>query len=116
MNISMDKKLASMLLRAMELRESSYDKAAVDKAEKEAEASIEGFGTKYSLAGDLIDYSTFYGLTLEQAAEKAATEAGEPTMASIIFYLMYHAWNDVQSWIKEHGLAVEEPTKGEKRD
>lgn len=99
MNIPMDKKLASMILRAMEIRESSYDKAAAT----EAEESVESSDTRY-LPSDLVDYAEFYGKTLEQAAEQAAVENEEPTMASIIFYLMYHAWNDIQTWIKEHNL------------
>jgi hypothetical protein len=110
--MKMDKKLAGMILKAMEYRESSYDKAAADEATTAAEAAAGNDST----VGYICDYSTFYGLSLEQAAEKAATEAGEPTMASIIFYLMYHAWNDVQSWVKEHDLASEEPAGPERHD
>jgi hypothetical protein len=52
----------------------------------------------------VVNYAKFYGMTLEQAAEKAAFEAEEPTMASILYYLMASSWNDVQVWIKEHKL------------
>lgn len=100
----MDKKLARMLLKAMEYRESSYDRAAAD-AETERLAADAASASPDRAWMYVADYTKFYGLTLEQAADKAAKEAGEPTMASIIYYLMYHSWNDIQVWIKEHNLA-----------
>jgi hypothetical protein len=98
----MDKKLASMLLKAMEYRESSYDKAAADAETAKMEAGATADPDHAWLY--VVDYAEFYGLTLKQAAEKAAVEAGEPTMATIIFYLLVYSWNDVQVWIKEHKL------------
>lgn len=101
-DLPMDKKLADMLSNAMAIRELSYDKTAADAAADAADA--EAAGDPSNAWAYIADYAQFYGLTLEQAAEKAATEAGEPTMASILYYLMVHAWNDVQAWIEEHNL------------
>jgi hypothetical protein len=98
MNQAMDKKFADMILKAMEYREASYDKTAADAETEKVEATgLAGFG--------IIDYSEFYGLSLEQAAEKAAVEANEPRMAPILNYLLHYAWNDVQVWIKDNNLA-----------
>ncbi|MET0979785.1 MAG: hypothetical protein ABWX90_00850 [Candidatus Saccharimonadales bacterium] len=104
MNTAMpiEKQLATMLMSAMHLRESSFDKEAADKATAKADA--EKAARPDDLYVGFVDYTTFYRLTLEQACELAAQENGQPLMASILFYLLYHSWNDVQGWIKEHAL------------
>ena len=99
------KKLAGMILKAMEYRESSYDKAAADAATARMEAEAADDPSPCNAWLYVVNYTEFYRLTLEQAAEKAAVEAGEPTMGVIVYFLISNSWNDVQAWIKNYNLA-----------
>lgn len=75
--------LAAMLKTAMDIREGSYDKAKVDIDEANDE---------------LYSSADYYGKTMREASEEAATQHGEPEMADILYYLTYSYWNDVQVW------------------
>ena len=103
MPIAMDKKLAIMMMTAMDLREKSFDKVAADAATEKADKAREA--EPDNLMAGHVDYSTFYRVSMEEAANQAAVQGEEPNMGPIIYYLMYHAWNDIQVWIKEHALA-----------
>lgn len=80
-------KFASVILRAAEIREESFDHKAADKAEKES---------------NHVDFSKFYRKDLYEASEEASKEAGlNPEMAQPISLLLITAWNDILAWAKE---------------
>ena len=81
--MKISKQLAAMLQTTMDIRENSFDNAwaAADTAKDE-----------------MYNSADYYGKTLREAAEEAATQHGEPEMADILYYLAYSYWNDVQVW------------------
>ena len=86
------KNLAKAILKAQELREESIDKKAMNKAIKIA------FKTN-----NPCNLEKFYGLTLWQAAEKAAELIGFDTETTQIIYLIIkNNYNDSQDWAKNY--------------
>lgn len=74
--------LAVYVLRVARAHEEAYDKAAADKATKDAP-----FGTH-------VDYKQFQTKTIHQCAEDLLPEAYvEP-----VYYLLQYTWNDIQDW------------------
>lgn len=96
----MNVRLASMVLNAMKIRETSYDKEAANVATAKADA--EKAAEPENIYAGMVDYSKFYRKTMEQSAEEAANEADEPAMANVLYLLMVTAWNDIASWAKEN--------------
>ncbi len=101
MNLS--KQLATILNRAMQLREDSYDQDAADDAQRDL---IAGRRT------GSVDFATFYRTSLRSACEEACTEAGLPEMVEIAFLLLHSNWNDVAIWIEQINGVVHETTLG----
>lgn len=97
----MKNQLAKIILDAMKIREESYDKpaAALQQAAdtKEREANPESL-----YAGMLTDWSKFYQKTLYDACIEAATKAGEVAVGELVYYSLYHAWNDCEAWANEN--------------
>lgn len=74
--------LAVYVLRVARAHEEAYDKAASEKATKDAP-----FGTH-------VDYKQFQTKTIRQCAEDLLPEAYvEP-----VYYLLQYTWNDIQDW------------------
>lgn len=80
-------RLARAVLRAVSLRERSYDNAAADAAYV---ASLEGGATLALITTG--DYSQFYRMTLLQACEQADRELAQPV------YIMLQDWNAAIGW------------------
>ena len=81
-------RLARAILLCQELRENSFDSEAADKA-------IE--------SGKYYNGKDFYGLSLEQAASKAAGIVGFDTRGTLPIYLLNKCcWNDIQNWAESY--------------
>lgn len=94
--IGMDKKLARMISDTVRIYEQSYDRAAADEAERQANAQREA--QPDNIYAGIVDYKSFYRKTMAQAAQEAAEAAGEPNMAHPLYLLCYCTWNDIQGW------------------
>lgn len=49
-----------------------------------------------------------YGVSLTDACEIAANEAGMPLMADMIYFVLKHAWNDALMWATGESLEAQE--------
>ena len=83
--MKISKQLAAMLQTTMDIREKSYDWFQAGRDE---------------VNDELCDCNDYYGKTLREASEEAATQHGEPEMAEILYYLAHSYWNDIQVWAK----------------
>lgn len=79
----MKNELATLILKAADLREASWDEHA------------------YNLAKPLErKYRDFYGVSLQAACEVACRE--EPAMAHVVHALLLSHWNGSIQWAKEN--------------
>lgn len=89
--------LARMVLRAVQIREESYDDARAAAASADTENAV------------YTDFGEFYTLTLEQAANKAGEELGTPELAHPTMLLLHYSWNDCQAWAENFEHSKQEP-------
>lgn len=68
------------------IRETSYD---LDAA------------TAPRLKGQMVDYSTFYTLTMLEAAQKACDQLEVPKLAYIVELLLSARWNETLAWCEQ---------------
>lgn len=98
-----EKMVANITLKACEIREMSYDKAAADLAsetrqrEDDAWAATNPDKPHFSIG---VDYKKFYALSLEEACHNAAEEAGNAGLAGIVYLALDGWWNDAISWAR----------------
>lgn len=100
MNTKASKTLAVVIQNAMRIREASYDKKAADAATKKADAHRAADPS--NMYKGHVDYKEFYGKTMQQAAEEAAEQEGDPALGDIVYHLMFTSWNDAADWAKVH--------------
>lgn len=92
---SIAQRIAAAVLRAMAIREESYDQEAADLAARTQEYP---------------DFSKFYKLDLRQAATMAVREDEDLRGTEQLVYLMVTcAWNDAQLWAND---TLSQPTCG----
>lgn len=84
----MNIKLATIFKAAQKIREESYDNVAAEAAYADCSAGRVAW----------VDYASFYGKTMREAAEEASTLHEEPAIAEIIYLLMVGYWNDAELW------------------
>ena len=76
-------KFGAAILEAQKIREESFDHKRADEMQKK----------KYK------DFSACYGLTIEEATEKAVKQLGlDKRMVQPIFLLNVYCWGDIQDW------------------
>jgi len=85
--------LQKAIKRAAQLREESYDNEASGKADLET---------------NLVDFNTFYTLSIKEAADQAAEECGfDKRGTTVIYLLLKYCWYDILDWAenkeKENG-------------
>ncbi len=100
--------LATLCLETMKIREASYDHAAADKAmeEDQAKEAAQRLSHPMNPYYNVVDFSSFYKLTLRQAAEQVCSKA----LAEPVCYLLAGYWNDIEIWAQETlGLSTPEP-------
>lgn len=73
--------LAEAILLAAKLREDSYDHVAAE-----------------SVSGIFVDYSQFYGVTLQHAADLAAERVARIELAFPVYLLLLSHWNNALEW------------------
>jgi hypothetical protein len=92
--------LAKIVLRAMELREGSYDEEASRLAVIKNDEEIAEFNKtnidKIYYGG--VDYKQFYKLTLEEACDQAAKEGDCIGVGRLIYLALDGWWNDTMYW------------------
>lgn len=81
--------LAAMIRTAVDLRESSYDRAAALRATNDT-------------SNRHIDFMQFYGMSLEEATRIAGTRLNAPELATPVYLLLRTGWNDVIDWADQH--------------
>ena len=95
--------LATLVKSAASLRELSYDHAASDAATRKRDAEEEQF--RIDRPGEIfygcVDYKEFYQISLEEACEKVATDAGHPGLTYPLYLLLNQTWNDISSWAED---------------
>ena len=87
-------------MRAIEIREGSYDNKAADEAtvkNDEARAEFDKNNPHKIYYGG-VDYSKFYKLNLEEASEEAAKEIGCIGVGRLIYLALDGWWNDTMYW------------------
>lgn len=94
----MDKlQLAKWIRAAMAARENSFDKAASNQAQLEADRERElmvSCGDTQAYMYGIVDHAKFYRMTERQAVESVVpAEFVEP-----VYLLLATAWNDIQGW------------------
>ena len=89
--------IAKAVLEAQKIYEESFDKESAGKVMQVGivdEDDYEGSETSGQ------DFSRFYKLTMEQAAEKACEEL-DNGMSDLITLISKIGWNDFQGWAKD---------------
>ncbi len=104
----MKNELAKIILDAMKIRSESYDQAAADAASRKADE--ERKADPGNIYAGMVDFVQFYRKTLEQACTEAATKAGEPEIGELVYYALFHAWNDCESWLQDVLGITKRPT------
>lgn len=91
--------IAKTVLRAVELRESSYNHIAADIATKQADE--ERKQKPNSIFAGLVDYKQFYTMSLEDACYKAAEEGPGIALGRLIYLALDCWWNDTIDWAQQ---------------
>lgn len=76
--------LATSIHEAADIRESSYNKRAANKARLAAESAKQS---------PYVDWNKFYKVSLRDACAQA-----NPALAEPVFLLLHYAWNDALAW------------------
>jgi hypothetical protein len=90
------KRLAEAILKTQDLYEESFNKESAGKVMQGGMADEDD----YPGSSETTDYSRFYELTLEQAAEKACQKL-EVSAQTLVTLLCKIGWNDFQGWAKD---------------
>lgn len=99
-------RLARAVRLAAKLREESFDKKGYEEAIEERRK--ENFDRKgYQKAIEkrpnrIVDSENYYGLTLQESADKAAEHVGFDTRGSLpVYLLLQYTWNDILAWAED---------------
>lgn len=90
----MSKELAKAVLKAVELREASYDHAEADKAQAQYHRSLKGYANVLPP-----DYNSFYRKSLREACQESCVD--DPELAGAVYLLLVATWNDARGWAIE---------------
>lgn len=85
------KKFAKVVLLAQDIKESSFDHKAADKAEKESD------NQEFSY----INFAQFYTKDNLQSIKEACITEGLPEELAYPIYLSFEWWNDARWWAQE---------------
>lgn len=98
-----ERNFATAILKAVSIREGSYDHATADAEteELEQERAIWERGNPDRMWIGSIDYARFYRITLEEACYEAAAEGPGIAIGRIIFLALYECWNDAIEWANQ---------------
>lgn len=102
MTLSCSSLLAILVQASAKIHEESYDRESSDKAEKENDAKRDA-AEPHMKHYCVVDYSQFYRMTLQEAAEEACrrvqrSEPGQMELAYPVYLLLQMAWNDALDW------------------
>ena len=111
--------LAKAVLRAMAIREDSYDHAAARAASEADVAACAAHKPQsaFDVYFSTVDYIKFYSKSYEQAAYDACAELCCRDMWYAVYLIVQTHWNDVETWardvlagrMEEYGNPAERP-------